>query len=80
LFSVDVKLDFYSKGSNIGRSDWQGVLHGTFYSGNLKGINHLGDIILEGNTRVVLGKKKKTECGVWTGSIWLRMGFSGGIL
>jgi len=50
-----------------------------FGGGNLKERDHLGDPRLDG--RIILRWIfKKWDMGVWTGSIWLRIGTGGGHL
>jgi len=51
-------------------------MHTKFYSGNLRGRDHLEHI----NGRIILQwMLKKWDIKMWTGSIWARVGSSDGL-
>jgi hypothetical protein len=50
-----------------------------FWRGNMKERDHLGDPGVDG--RIILRRIfRKWDVGVWTGSIWLKIGTGGGHL
>jgi len=50
-----------------------------FCGGNLKERDHLGDPGVDGSI-IIIWIFRKWDVGVWTGSIWLRIGTGGGHL
>jgi len=65
--------------SGYGGEERRGEEYTGFWWGNLRERNHLGDRGVDG--RIILRWIfMKWEVGVWTGSIWYRMGRVGGHL
>jgi hypothetical protein len=50
-----------------------------FLSENLKGRDHLKDLVIEGRINIRMNSKESVA-GVWTGFIWLRIWTSGRLL
>jgi hypothetical protein len=53
-------------------------MHTGFWWGNLRERDHLEHLAVSG--RIILSGTSRSEMGVWTGMICLRIGTSGGLL
>ena len=50
-----------------------------FWCGNLRERDHMDEPVIDGKI-ILRWLFRKWDVGVWTGSIWLRTGTSGGLL
>jgi hypothetical protein len=55
-------------------------MHIKFWSANLKGRDHLENLSIDGGKIILVWILREKGGNVWSGSIWLRTGTSGGPL